>query len=186
MRSAVRRLLLSSLALLAACGAPAAAPPALVAGPTTVIATETEILVSLGAAPAVPPQGVEAPPERVLAALQQVYAELEIPGAASDPASRTVGTPTHLLSRTLAKERTGDLLDCGRTTSGERAADVYRVRGAVRTTVASWGGTGSSVRTVVEGTARSNEGWTGGEVRCVSTGRLEARIAALLRQRLEG
>lgn len=185
MRSAVR-LLLPSLPLLAACGAPSAVPPPRVAGPTTIVATETEVLVSLGAAPAVPPQGVGAPPERVLAALQEVYAELEIPGAALDPGSRTVGTPMRLLSRTLAGERTGDFLDCGRTTSGERAADVYRVRGSVRTTVASWGGTGSMVRTVVEGSARSNEGWTGGEVRCVSTGRLEARIAALLQRRLEG
>ena len=79
-RSAV---LFTSLALLAGCGAPAAAPPPRTAGPATVIATETEILVSLGAAPAVPPEGVEAPPERVLAALQQVYAELEIPGGVS-------------------------------------------------------------------------------------------------------
>lgn len=132
----------------------------------------------------VPAEDVQAPLQRVWEALPQVYAELGIADAGQDPAARTVGHGRVLVSRRFAGQPVSYWLSCGATAVGSSAADEFRVQMAVRTTLTP-AGDATSVRTVIEATARSPQG-TSSDVRsCATTGRLEQRIAAMLRQKLQ-
>ena len=118
---------------------------------------------------------VPAPPERTFATVVAVYEALGIPVTAMDSASLTVGNPRFTVTRRLAGERLTEYLDCG-DNRGIPNAEVYTVRMDIRSTV-SPDPDGSSVATVIEATARSNDGTGTQPVVCHTRARLEERIA---------
>jgi hypothetical protein len=130
-----------------------------------------------------PVEHVEFPMQQVWDALPAIYTELGIPEVGQDPATRTVGNGSFIVTRTLAGEPLSRFLLCGTTAFGAPLADEARVQIDVRTTVSAEGAE-SSVRTTLVATARANRGTSADTVPCNSTGRLEARIATLVRQKL--
>lgn len=179
----MRRTFLSPLLLaLAACAtstggvATSTVPPGIeTSGAQPVVRTRGEFA---------PAEDVQAPLQRVWDALPQVYAELGIADAGQDPATRTVGHGRVVVSRRFAGQPVSYWLSCGATATGSSAADEFRVQMAVRTTLAP-SGSATSVRTVIEASARGNQGTSSDARDCTTTGRLEQRIAALLRQKLQ-
>ena len=124
------------------------------------------------------------PMQAVYDALPAVYNDLGITEVGQDPTARTVGNGRIIANRTFAGQRLSHWLSCGTNTFGNEVADNARIELSVRTTVAPDGATGSSVRTLVEATARNNRGTSADVAECGSTGRLETRITNMLQQRL--
>lgn len=116
--------------------------------------------------------------ERVWSALPAVYAGLAIPVAQRDDGARLLGNPGLRLRRQLGGVPLTRYLDCGRAQGGP-SAETYEVTLAVATRVEADGEGASVVSTGVQATARPVN-FAGGEVRCASTGALEARIAGAL------
>lgn len=186
----MRTLLSCSLlaALTAACSpastpaSPRMAPP----GPgASVTATSTGIDIRLRNDDQGISSSVDASPERVWAALPEVYRELGIPEGTIDPVERVYGNRRVTLPR-IGGERTSQLVRCGSASmAGPMSGSQYRTRLSVLTWVQEEGGK-TSVTTQVGASARRLEGTSTEEVACASTGRLEARIAELLAARLGG
>ncbi len=126
---------------------------------------------------------IEFPMQAVWDALPGVYAELGVPEVGADPAARTVGNGSFVVSRTLGGEPLSRFVACGTTPVGRPVADEARVQMDVRTVVTAEGGE-TSMRTTVQATARGNRGTSSDNLACTSTGRLEARIATTLRRKL--
>ena len=172
-----------ALLLAAGCAAQPAVRPGPAAAPASVTAAGTDVIVNLGNEPTTRAEHVDAAAHRVWAALPGAFTELGLAPGAADGASRTLASGQRTIHRRLLGEPASAFFDCGRATTGERAADAYRVTLSVRATV-SGEGTGSRVATVVDASARNPEGTSSTPVRCLSTGRLEARLADVLRRRL--
>lgn len=124
---------------------------------------------------------IEQPVDRVWAAIKQAYADLKLPTTTLVDAEHRVGYAAQRLRGKLAGDRLGKLVDCGRSLDGRDAADSYEVTLDLETVVTPAPNAStpnaSTVYTAVSGSA--NPVFTSGDpVRCVSTGRLEDRIAA--------
>jgi hypothetical protein len=118
---------------------------------------------------------VPAPPAQTFAALAAVYADLGIPVTATDPATMTLGNPRYTVTRRLGGTRMTEYLDCG-DFRGIPNAEAYTVRMDIRSTVTAEG-EGSVVATVIQATARSNDGTATQPVACRTLTKLEDRIA---------
>lgn len=130
-------------------------------------------------------QGVAAAPEQVWQSLPDVYAALELTPDVQDPRARTLGVSGHRFSRTILGRPASSFFDCGLDPGLNRpVADQVPVTAQVTTTVLAVGD-GSSLRTVVQGTARRTGG-NAGIATCRSTGRFEALIAEGVRERTGG
>lgn len=174
-------------AMVAACAAQPAAGPGPATGPTTVTRTGSDVIVHLGAEPAAGARVVPASADAVWAALPAAFAELGLPAGAADARTRSLASGVVVVNRRFAGESAGAFFDCGRTMTGEPAANAYRVTLSVRASLEPDGAESTRVRTAVEAGARSPEGTSAAPVRCLSTGRLEQRLAeALLRALAKG
>lgn len=182
----MRNLVLSaSLLMLAACASGGARTagtntntPAIISGETTqgaVIRPRVEASLA---------SSLQFPMQAVYDALPAVYAELGIAEVGQDPTARTVGNGQIIVNRTFAGQRASHWLACGVSSFGNELADNARIELSVRTTVSPEGADGSSVRTLVEATARNNRGTSSDVVACGSTGRLERRIVDILTRKL--
>lgn len=120
---------------------------------------------------------VPAPPERAFAAVEQVYADIGIPVTARDPATKTLGNPRFSATRRLSGARLTEYFDCGNN-RGIPNADTYTIRMDIRSTVTP-DADGSVVSTVIQATARSNDGASSAPVPCRTLTRLEERISVL-------
>jgi hypothetical protein len=127
---------------------------------------------------------VAAPVDRVRAALPEAYAALGITGAGTDPANGVFGSPKVTAAR-LDGERTSVYVRCGNDGAGPSAGMGYRIQLSVLTSLAEEGGR-TRVTTRVGGFGSPVGGSGSGAVLCVSNGRLEARLAELLTERLRG
>jgi hypothetical protein len=119
---------------------------------------------------------VAAPPATTLAVLTQTYNDLHIPIATLSTESSQVGNKQFRVpGHSLAGHRLSLLLDCGvEPTVGIQRADTYDVTMTVLSAAIS-SGSGTSVTTDVEGTAKSI-GVSGDPLHCTTTGRLEEEI----------
>lgn len=126
----------------------------------------------------VSPRLIGGEPTGAYEALPAAYAELRLPLAGRDDASRLVESERVVLRGTLAGQPVSRFLDCG-VTAGGPAANVYRVELRVRTTVAATTA-GAQLVTEVQGTA-SNPTTSSPPIRCASTGLLEDRLAERVR-----
>ena len=174
--------LFSSLLVLAACastgtGGGNTTTPPLVDSQTTgqaILRTRTDVSAAVR---------IDAPIQRVYDLLPAIYTELGVTEVGRDPATRTVGNGRIAASRRFAGEPLSRYLQCGTTAFGGALADEARVEMALRSTVAA-DAQGTALQTTVTATARPNRGTGGDQVQCNSTGALEARIAAMVRQKL--
>ncbi len=130
---------------------------------------------------------------RVLAA----YERLGLPLGEVDVAARTLGTSSVRAVGRLGSVPLGEYIDCGAAPLGTRAADSYivylrvtselRPQGAAApaatsapaATPAAGAGAVTTLRTLVSASAKANA-TQGDPVDCISTGRLETRLARLV------
>jgi len=171
----------------AACGGARAPETVVRSEPATVrVGTTTGSEVTLAAT-----QTVESTPLVVAVPLERAWAALPAVYAAIDVEPRTVVTAEHLVGNTGARVRKqlggvrmAEYLDCG-IRQGEHNADSYLVNLSLQTRLVAL----DSARTVVHtvATARATPvGLSTDPVHCVSTGRLERRIADLVAERSRG
>lgn len=125
-------------------------------------------------------------PERVWDALPVVYADLKLPLTLRSQGDRQLGSQGRRVRGSLGGVRMSLLFSCGAAAGGGEAADSYELSLDLVTQVAAGPTAAESVlRTFATAVARPM--MTSGEpVRCVSTGRLEERVAAAVRQQLAG
>jgi len=123
---------------------------------------------------------VSAAPADVVEALPAAFVSVGLPAPEIDARNRMAIVQSHVVSRRLGGTRMSSLLDCGRGPAGSYA-DSYRIHLTVSTQVMPESENGSSVLTRVEAVGQ-NTGGTSGNTRCSSTGQLESRIAAAIRE----
>lgn len=125
---------------------------------------------------------LQAAPDQVWAILPAVFEQIRIKPETVDPAARLIGNRRIVANGRIAGARASDFLECGSSVSGP-IADSYQVNLALTTEVVPAEAGGSELRTSMQATA-SQRGVSSVPVRCATTGRLESRIAALVRQQL--
>jgi hypothetical protein len=125
----------------------------------------------------------QVPVEEVWAVVPGVYERLEIPITSADPTARELGNPGYLARRVEGK-RMNSYLDCG-TQLGGSIANSYDVTLSVVTRVTAREGGSTSVRTVLDATAKARA-TSGNPVHCQSRGVLEERIGRLVAEALAG
>lgn len=144
----------------------------------TTLRTVTEDFVKTGV--------LAAPPDRAWSALTAAYADLELPVTLRVDDQRRIGSQGQRFRGAIGGTRLGLLFSCGASAGGGDAADGYEVTIDLTSTVApDPDGAGSVVRSLASAFARPVS--TSGEpVRCVSTGRLERKVAEAAAKRLGG
>ncbi len=126
---------------------------------------------------------LEAPRETVLAALIQVYQELEIPVAGTDPATGEIGNPS-FEPRRIGGQLLSRFLNCGSSgVTGRPNADSYRVTMYLVSRVESTEDGRTRLSTEVDARAQAR-GVSGYPVQCQSRGTLETRIAEMVEERI--
>ena len=116
--------------------------------------------------------------DKAWSAYPTVFGELGIPPGIVDQKQHVFGNQGVKVRGSLARQRLSRYLECG-TTAGLPNADTYDVLVRVVSQVIPADAGLASLRTQVEGSAHSS-GDSGSNVRCVSTGALEARIAHMM------
>lgn len=120
--------------------------------------------------------------DQVWAVLPAVYEEMEISAGVVNEEQRIFGNPNLVVNRTLAGERVSSYLDCGVNPIGAPVANSASVQINLRSQLSPSAG-GTEIQTQLQALAQPRAS-SGGEVRCMSTGKLEARLAELVEQRL--
>ena len=126
---------------------------------------------------------VQAPPDSVWRVLPAVFQTLGIPVTTVDATNRMIGNSSHKVRRKLGPVALSKYLDCG-TTQSAPSADTYEVQLSVMSRVSPSAGPNATpgttaVMTSVEALAKPVS-FAGDNVRCASTGALEARLAQLI------
>jgi hypothetical protein len=119
------------------------------------------------------PVPVEAPPDKVMAALNAAYADLGIEVKLWDPPHGEVGNKSFTKMYRLAGASLSQYLSCGLTTNGD-AADTYRVTLSLVSHVTRATG-GSTVLTSLSGIAEDLAS-SKGTVTCETRGILEDKV----------
>lgn len=121
-----------------------------------------------------------APPDRVFGALPVAYQELGLTPTTLNTGSRLIGVENAKVRRNLGGTRLSRYLSCGER-MGVQVADSDEIFLTLQTQVAAGeGGSGSTLRTVVQASARAT-GSGGSLINCATTGALEARIVELVK-----
>ncbi|HEX8391761.1 MAG TPA: hypothetical protein VF665_05310 [Longimicrobium sp.] len=123
-----------------------------------------------------------ASPERVWEVLPEVLRELGIEPQVDTTRERVMGN-TRITAPRVGGERTSRYMTCGNDGGGPASAGQYRIRLNLVTQVRAEG-TGTRTFTRLVGTATSVQGGSGSVMGCVTTGRLEQKIAAGITARL--
>lgn len=118
---------------------------------------------------------LDLPMEQAWAGVVQAYSAVGIPLAEIDARTHVVGNPDLRVRGRLGEARLSRYLECGRT-QGRASANTYEVHLSVRTRLVSKAPDVTLVHTQLDATARAST-FSGHDVRCSSTGRLERRIA---------
>lgn len=131
--------------------------------------------------PARDPDTLAAPIAKVWAALPTVYEALGVPLTLVDTTYRVLGAVRVTVRRPIAGNRLSLLLECGTGIYGP-VAERYTVQLTLVSAVRAIDDTHAALETRVEGNAAQNGVNT--SVRCGSTGRLEEKVAQLVRKEL--
>ena len=125
---------------------------------------------------------INVPPARALAVVKAVYDELGIPSATVDVASGQITVPRFFKTRKLGDTNLSAYFNCGDSLNGN-IADTYRIYITVVSAVRSDGKGGTELETAVTGDAADMGGASSGKTACGTTGRLEQRIQAGVREK---
>ncbi|MDB4949067.1 MAG: hypothetical protein JWM27_1716 [Gemmatimonadetes bacterium] len=174
----MRRILLLAPLLLCGCAAASVPPEDAAGAPRTVVREAGSTLeVMLATEVNTASTALPATVERAWAELPGVYSQMGIEVRTSEPATHTLGNINFHPRGGIQGRRVSEFLDCGAGNLGSPIADLYSVRVNVRSQVVADGAT-SRVLTTLSAAARSTDGASGGEVRCVTRGKLESVIGA--------
>ena len=126
---------------------------------------------------------VPLPATRVWSLLPAAYEAVGLPLTQLETQRLRLGSGPVRLQGRLGRTRLSDLIDCGTTAGGMRNADTHAVTFQAVTVVepAIDDSTRSSIVTTVVASGRPASVSSSGSVNCPSTGRLERRLADLLR-----
>lgn len=122
---------------------------------------------------------IAAPPERVFRALSTVYQDLGLKVNVLDTQGHRIGIENGRIRRQLGGERLSRYLECGERLGG-RVAETDDITFTLLTQVTA-DGANSTLRTLVDATARPI-GVSGNPITCATTGSLEERIVAMVRE----
>lgn len=118
---------------------------------------------------------------RVFTAVLEAYRTLKIPLPAVDSVRGVVGNWAWRAPHSMAGQRMSNWLSCGTTMTGQ-IADEYRIAVWIHTTMAAKGPGSTLLRTAFVAGARSVDGASRQQMPCLSTGRFEARVQALVEE----
>lgn len=167
--------------LLAGCAtAPGLAPTG--GPPTQITPTSTGMEVRLRPDDTAAEAAVAAPVAEAWSALVAAYQALEIPIASIDEAHHLLGNRAFETSRRLDGKRISTYVSCGSDLSGP-LADQGRVRLDLVTQLVPEGNA-TTIATRLQASVTPFAGTSASNIGCGSTGRLEARIAELVREQL--
>lgn len=122
----------------------------------------------------------DASADEVWSLLPAVYADLQIEPDVVETAGRRFGS-ANVTGLRVAGEPMHELMRCGAQATGLQTTTRMRVKMTVISTVEPLGANRSAVTTRITGTGSRIDGTSTGSIACVSTGRLEERIAGLIR-----
>lgn len=122
---------------------------------------------------------IAAPPDRVFRTLSSVYEDLGLKVNVLDTDRRRLGVEGGRIRRQLGGERLSRYLECGERLGG-RVAETDDVTFTLLTQVIV-DGQSSTLHTLVDAQARPI-GVSGNPIQCATTGALEQRIVALVRE----
>ncbi len=122
---------------------------------------------------------VAAPPERVFRALSAVYEDLGLKTTTLDTQARRIGVENGRIRRQLGGQRLSRYIECG-DRLGSRVAETDEITFTLLTQVSA-AGQNSTLHTLVSATARPI-GTSGNAITCATTGALEDRIVAQVRE----
>ena len=115
-------------------------------------------------------------PDTAMAMLVAAYAQVGIPVALNDPATRRVGNQRFIVRRSLNREPMSRFVSCGQTMTTNHA-DTDEINISMVSTVHPAPGGGSTVETLLTATARDRaSGNVGDMLPCTTRGVLEGRI----------
>jgi hypothetical protein len=129
--------------------------------------------------------GVKGTPEQAWTAVGQTYQALGLAVTRLEPAQRLIGSQPSVAGRRLAGEALSAALDCGVNAAHAPIVNAYTVTVAITTKITPTRGDSTLVETLVQARAQDPV-HNNPAVSCTSTGHLEARIAADVRQRVGG
>ena len=154
-------------------GMPASAPDVRVVTPggEKVLATGSTAVVE-GVAT------VDAPVDKVWAALVPAYDSLAIPLTAIDPAAHVIGNGGFIVHRKLGNARLSQYINCG-SAQGGPSADSYEINLQVTTSLAPASSTSTVVTTRVNAAGKPAS-LSGEYMPCATTGGLETRLVRLI------
>ncbi len=124
---------------------------------------------------------VMAPPDDVFKAVSAAYGALNISVDELNQANRIIGNSAFKVRRRIGDVPTMRALDCGGE-PGMPNAETYQLTLTIRSRVIPNDAGGSVVQSTVEGMARNPTTAASSDVRCVSLGALEKRIAELAKK----
>ncbi|MGH7652398.1 MAG: hypothetical protein ACREMS_11235 [Gemmatimonadaceae bacterium] len=125
---------------------------------------------------------LQAPLDKVWAALPAAYASLSIPITVNEPANRVIGTEGMRTHHYLGDARLSKFLNCGEI-EGTLNADTYDVNLSMLTQLQPNAAGGTTVTTKVDAAAKP--GSTAGQYNgCISTGQLETRLVRFIESQL--
>ena len=122
---------------------------------------------------------IAAPPDRVFRVLTTVYEDLGLKVNVLDTQGRRIGVESGRIRRQLGGERLSRYIECGERLGG-RVAETDDITFTLLTQVTA-DGQNSTLRTLVDATARPI-GVSGNPITCATTGNLEERVVALVRE----
>jgi hypothetical protein len=126
---------------------------------------------------------IAAPPDDAFRALQSVYEDLKIPVADLSPKDRIVGNQQFKTRRRIAGVPMQTYLECGGN-PGQPNAETYDVIITVLSNVSASKDGASSLTTRIQAIASDPGHGQVNQMRCSTTGELEARIAKLVREKV--
>jgi hypothetical protein len=125
---------------------------------------------------------IAAPADRVWRVLSTVYTDLKLSATTLDTQARRIGVENARLRRQLGGTRMSKYISCGERL-GNPVADTDDIALTLFTQVVPAGGEASTLRTLVEATARQS-GSGGTLINCATTGELEQRIVSMVRAQI--
>lgn len=123
---------------------------------------------------------IAASPDRVFGALTVAYQELGLTASTVNTQAGIIGVEGARIRRSLGRTRLSTYLSCGER-MGAQVADTDDVFLTLQTQAAPGEGGGTTLRTVVQATARATSS-SSALINCATTGALEARIVELVRK----
>jgi hypothetical protein len=180
----IRRLAVA-LAALSACGKSGPAPDVSVAPVTDRIVFSTGSGVSLdrSAETVGIASTIAVPAEQVYAALVAVYRDIKVPLTDANQAQRILGNQSLKIRRSLGGVPMQNYVDCGGQ-SGQPNAETFDLTLNIMSFVTAGADGGSTLTTRLSGVGSDPNHGQGNQMRCSSTGELEARIAKMVKLQL--